>query len=514
MYNELKNFDTGDLNIIIPNEIAAFSSPISDHLNYRKERMFNNPEKYVSLFKKLNLKSIIRFNERLYEESVFEDNGIEFHDYYFDDGTAPPMSLVLKFINHIPRLRKGLGMHCKAGLGRTGTMIALYMHEVYKVNIKAAVAWIKICRPGSITNLQFDFLVEYQMNKGNEVRRVKQIRDHSVGVVRNEFLTNVSNITNNNKTRNISCYNSFSVVSNEKGGINPISTNLNKNNQNYVRKEYRIMKEKSGRDQRPKSTNLTGFRNQNGFSNIVRSFKVQNTEIKKRPPNRLVESWREYNLINRTQIYNVYQDGKNKTTLTSNNTPKNSDRQLPRFNTSSRVYQVTPKNKAINFNEFKSATKTIERTDPRRKTRNKSQYNAFIQPKYEYQIAKQPKHHVSSFKKESETNSYHKRNPLTIDFKKLRTPEIYLKRGEKQMNVSKLHMPLTKTSFKDKKVANIFKNTDNDKKETILNNRNLTSVFRISDRKMGNFEKESIFKSFRKDSQRNPLKKKWIRNDF
>jgi len=47
-----------------------------------------------------------------------------------------------------------------AGLGRTGTLIACYMMKHYRFSAAEAIAWIRICRPGSIIGPQQEFLVQ------------------------------------------------------------------------------------------------------------------------------------------------------------------------------------------------------------------------------------------------------------------------------------------------------------------------------------------------------------------
>ena len=53
-------------------------------------------------------------------------------------------------------------MHCKAGLGRTGTLIGLYAMKHYYFPAADFIGWIRIARPGSILGPQQNFLIEME----------------------------------------------------------------------------------------------------------------------------------------------------------------------------------------------------------------------------------------------------------------------------------------------------------------------------------------------------------------
>ena len=66
-----------------------------------------------------------------------------------------------------------LAVHCKAGLGRTGTLIALYMMKHHGFTARAAIGWLRIVRPGSVIGKQQQFLCDREAMMRRSAARLR-----------------------------------------------------------------------------------------------------------------------------------------------------------------------------------------------------------------------------------------------------------------------------------------------------------------------------------------------------
>lgn len=68
--------------------MIAFSTPINKRPEGSHGKVYT-PEDFLPIFKKLNVKLIVRLNEPRYDANIFKKNGIDHIDLEFEDGSTP-----------------------------------------------------------------------------------------------------------------------------------------------------------------------------------------------------------------------------------------------------------------------------------------------------------------------------------------------------------------------------------------------------------------------------------------
>lgn len=160
-YEFYEKVENGDLNWIIPNKILSFCGPHNRSI-IENGYPYHSPEVYFDYFKSHNVSTIIRLNKRMYDAKRFTKAGFEHVDLFFVDGSTPSNEIVERFINVVDSAKGAVAVHCKAGLGRTGTLIGCWMMKEYGVTAAESMAWLRICRPGSVIGPQQQFLIGKQ----------------------------------------------------------------------------------------------------------------------------------------------------------------------------------------------------------------------------------------------------------------------------------------------------------------------------------------------------------------
>ncbi|KAJ9294056.1 hypothetical protein DTO271G3_7184 [Paecilomyces variotii] len=183
-YEKFERVDMGDFNWITPQflafaspqhqpvapipsntpEYAALPSTVSEVLNSRLPLPFKN---VLAHFSSRNVGLVVRLNSELYSPSYFTALGINHIDMIFEDGTCPPLPLVRRFIKMAHEMitikKKGIAVHCKAGLGRTGCLIGAYLIYRYGFTANEIIAFMRFMRPGMVVGPQQHWL---HLNQG------------------------------------------------------------------------------------------------------------------------------------------------------------------------------------------------------------------------------------------------------------------------------------------------------------------------------------------------------------
>jgi cell division cycle 14 len=154
----------GDMHQVVPGKFIAFRGPVRDHGQAVTERGDStlSASDYLDVFKDKNVSTIIRLNSAQYSSAVFKRAGFQHFDLPFEDCGVPSDCIVDKFLRIAEEAQGVVAVHCLAGLGRTGTLIALYLMKHHGFTAREVMGWIRICRPGSIIGPQQHYLEQQE----------------------------------------------------------------------------------------------------------------------------------------------------------------------------------------------------------------------------------------------------------------------------------------------------------------------------------------------------------------
>ncbi|XP_018056782.1 PREDICTED: dual specificity protein phosphatase CDC14B isoform X2 [Atta colombica] len=161
-YEHFERVENGDLNWIVPGKFIAFCGP---HARSKMEDGYPllGPEWYFTYFRRNNVTTIIRLNKKVYDAASFTDAGFVHKDLFFMDGSTPTDAIMHQFLKIAENASGAVAVHCKAGLGRTGSLIGCYIMKHYHLTAHETIAWIRICRPGSVIGHQQQWLERKEM---------------------------------------------------------------------------------------------------------------------------------------------------------------------------------------------------------------------------------------------------------------------------------------------------------------------------------------------------------------
>lgn len=152
----------GDMHEVVRGKFFAFKGPTGRRKALGFGRFTLIPSDYFDVFKVKNIRAVVRLNNKEYDRSSLVQAGFNHYDLFFTDCSTPSDSIVDKFLRISEQEEGSLAVHCLAGLGRTGTLIAMYMMKHMGFSANECIAWLRIVRPGSVIGPQQQYLKDQE----------------------------------------------------------------------------------------------------------------------------------------------------------------------------------------------------------------------------------------------------------------------------------------------------------------------------------------------------------------
>ena len=114
-----------------------------------------SPQYYASLLHEFDVQVVVRCNTPQYDRRGLEDAGILVVDLIYEDGGCPPVDIMAKFMAVVEAVPGAVAVHGASGLGRSGTLIGLYMMKHHGFTAREAMGWMRIVRPGRYAHFLF-----------------------------------------------------------------------------------------------------------------------------------------------------------------------------------------------------------------------------------------------------------------------------------------------------------------------------------------------------------------------
>lgn len=145
---------------LVPGEIAGMARPASTINDFESLRDDG-------------IDAIVSLTENPLNKPLIEEFGFEYAHIPIEDLSVPTMYQIEEFVEFANRMRsdgKKIVVHCGAGIGRTGTMLACYLVSKGH-SAEESIAEVRRKRPGSIeTGEQVEVIHKYERKLAGENR--------------------------------------------------------------------------------------------------------------------------------------------------------------------------------------------------------------------------------------------------------------------------------------------------------------------------------------------------------
>ena len=144
---------------MVPGKLVAFRGPRElGGASYRDRggvRYFS-PAFFVPILRELGATTVLQLDDPAYDPAAFAAAGIAHHRLPSDDSPTPTPAAASS--PSWTRRRARWPCTARRRLGRTGTLIALYLMRRYGFAAREAMGWLRVMRPGSVIGEQQHFL--------------------------------------------------------------------------------------------------------------------------------------------------------------------------------------------------------------------------------------------------------------------------------------------------------------------------------------------------------------------
>ena len=154
--------ENGDMNWLAEGRFLALAGPQAARSHARDEYHASSVADLLPYFKRRGVTAVIRLNRPAYDGGAFRRAGLRHEDLIYQDGSNPPEPVLREFLRVCEETPGAIAVHCKAGLGRTGTCIGAYMMKHDGFAAREAIGWMRVARPGSVIGPQQQFLEAIQ----------------------------------------------------------------------------------------------------------------------------------------------------------------------------------------------------------------------------------------------------------------------------------------------------------------------------------------------------------------
>ena len=155
-----------DLRWLIPGELAGMPMPYLDQQRRAPGGgAIDAFDDELRLLQESGVNAVVSLLNIPGDARIYQGAGLDFLLLPIPDGGAPSLDQaeqVVRFIDLERSPKRAVAVHCAAGLGRTGTILAAYL-IANGMTAAAAVAKVRAIEPAAIeTNRQLQFLRDFE----------------------------------------------------------------------------------------------------------------------------------------------------------------------------------------------------------------------------------------------------------------------------------------------------------------------------------------------------------------